>query len=65
MNRRRRTRQVKYFVDLNVKRECNIVTHKFEMWITNKMGNIVLRTAIEIVYTKHIVPIGKQSLTKM
>jgi hypothetical protein len=65
MDRRCRAGQIEYFVNLDVKREGDIVPHKFKMRLPDQVRDIVLGAAVEVINTKHVIAFCKQSFAKV
>jgi hypothetical protein len=60
-----RTGEVVDLVDLDIKREADIVTLDLEMGMGKKMGNIGPPAGIEIIDTEHFMAAGEESLAEM
>jgi hypothetical protein len=65
VNRRCRAGEVVYFVNFDIERECNIVTHQFEVGMVEEMGDICPAASIEVVDTQHIVTVVDQALAQV
>src|SRR5262245_55080536 len=65
MNRRCGTSEVVDFVDLDIKRECDIVAHQLEKLVIEKMFDIFASAGKKIIDAQNICAFREQPLTKM
>jgi hypothetical protein len=63
VNRGRRTSEIVDLIDFDVERETYIVTHKFEVRISEKMLHIASCAGVEIVDTQDVIAARQQLLT--
>ena len=60
-----RTGQVENLVHFHVKRKCDVVTQQIEPRVAQEMGNIALRSRVEIVRAQDVSALLDQSIAQM
>ena len=58
MNRACWAVQIEYAVNLDLKRESDVVAHQVKPRVVQQMGNVVLRPCEVVVNTEHFVALG-------
>jgi hypothetical protein len=65
MDRRGRTGEVVYLINLNKKRHCDIVPDQFKKRILQKVDYVLFLSGKVIVEANHFIALIQQSLAKM
>ncbi len=60
-----RTGEIVDLINLDVERECHVVTHEFEAGMADQVPDVLLRTGEEIVDAEHIVTERKEAVTQV
>ena len=56
MNRRGGTGKVVYFIDLDIKRESNVVAHRLKTGVVYEMCDVVLSSGEVIIDAQDVIP---------
>ena len=65
VNRGSRTSEIEDAVDLNIKRKCDVMTHRFKQGIAQQVGDVALAAGKVVVDTQDVVPVIDQLFAKM
>jgi hypothetical protein len=65
VNGRRRGRQVVNAIYFDVERKGDVVAHDFEVFVVQKVSNILSTARVKVVNTEDFVALGEETLAQM
>jgi hypothetical protein len=54
------TGEIVYFINLNIKRKCDVMPHDFDVGMTMHMGNVGAPPCEVVVHRQNVMPVGEQ-----